>query len=115
MRKLRLDLDALRVETFAPAADPAAGSGTVHGMSGYYECTISGDVGGCNSGTGVCCAANTAEGGGTTCYNTGNQIVCMPSRPPECSETGMYYSCGGTCVWNGCDPTQWVGNNGQVC
>jgi hypothetical protein len=39
MRKLRLDLDALQVDSFAVEPDRAPSSGTVHGHATGYEAT----------------------------------------------------------------------------
>ena len=39
MKKMKLDLDQLTVESFSPAADPQAQRGTVHGRIESADCT----------------------------------------------------------------------------
>lgn len=53
MKKLTLDVDALRVESFAPAAAAPADAGTVRGfaMTGYTVCSCPSGCGGCTGGT----------------------------------------------------------------
>ena len=90
MKKLRLELDALRVDSFA-TADSEDGRGTVEG---YISAR-------CTGGTMTCNGGNTC-GDGDTC----NQYTCNLSDNGSCPcypETAYEGSCAYTCNET-CDP-----------
>jgi hypothetical protein len=81
MRKLKLDIDRLTVESFAPAAGQAEG-GTVRGyLSAYYELCNVGDT-----WQQSCTCEPTCNA--ATCYNCGSaqcaSAGCPPSGRPYC-------------------------------
>jgi hypothetical protein len=80
MRKLRLDLDALDVESFTTDLASSA-AGTVQGLLSVY-CTPE-----CDTVNQTC---NYASCGGPTCY--GNGDTCFNS----CGDCGSYYCEGGS-------------------
>lgn len=96
MKKLRLNLDELEIESFATTAEAdALEEGTVHG----YHCT-------CN-----CCTDNDP-----TCYNTcaGNATchrTCVGNN--TCGQTACYGTCYNTCNWGSCDG--WETGDGNCC
>lgn len=107
MRKLRLDLDSIAVESFATVAPPRDGVGTVHGRESFElveGCGATGG-GGCVEGGG---------GGGAVSYAPGcpNDTAVAQNTCQTC-----YWSCGGnTCHCtgagtNGC-PTMMGGLGG---
>ena len=75
MRKIRLEMDALRVESFAMEADAHAGRGTVRGRDESF-----GGMG-CRSNDGTEC--QTYEGG-TSCASGGQLCVCACDPTPNC-------------------------------
>lgn len=101
MKKLKLEIDALRVETFEPA-DGAGERGTVRGhLSAYYELCNPGDTWQasctceptCNAATcyncgSAGCASAACTGGGATC--TGNCCLQPFSAGPW---TGCQIAC----------------------
>ena len=94
MRKLRLELDSLAVESFAPA-EPPGRRGTVHGhVSLYWE---------------DCDLSQTCQGAGYPCNPTDQ----------SCAGTCFDYTChpgcggGGSGACGGSDPA--VTCNGVIC
>jgi hypothetical protein len=94
MRKLRMDLEQLRVDSFS--TDGAEGRGTVngHGLTIYQtnlgSCAY--DTGGCNS-----CAATCIGGACASEYNTYNEScvagACPNSYDQACSTDGAAGGC----------------------
>ncbi len=78
MRKIRLELDTLEVESFAPGHEPARG-GTVHGHSDDDSCLQP-------------CPGHTAQG--ASCADVSCADTC--GQPATCG----YYPCG--TYWEGC-------------
>lgn len=79
MRKLKLEVDALEVESFEPAAG-GAGDGTVRGyLSAYYELCQPGDTW---QQTCTCEPTCNAQ----TCYNCGGggSAGCAPTPTGNC-------------------------------
>ncbi len=95
MKKLRLDLDAIRVESFDTTAPKAAAAGTVRGHSGYESCW------------GVTCSVTCAGTcyGQYTCeaYNTCAHTCDLVNTCDTCA-TLCEYTCNGqkTCDFGGC-------------
>ena len=89
MRKLKLDLDQLAVDSF-DTASPAPKGGTVFGE----QCT---------------CYTNCTCPGCPTCYATCNgQATCANTCANTCDDYTCAASCNGTCVgcgtdWTDCD------------
>jgi hypothetical protein len=83
MSKIRLDLNALRVETFDPRPGDSRDRGTVLGHSGAYD-------------TGEACPDFTADFNAFSCNILSCRVTC-------------HLSCGGSCGGGGCqtavDPT----------
>jgi hypothetical protein len=80
MRKLKLEIDALQVETFAPTAG-RAGTGTVRGhLTAYYE-ICSPD----QTGEQTCTCEPTCNA--DTCYNCGGTGGCGTVNEPACTST----------------------------
>ena len=94
--KLRLNPDALEVESFAPFGEEST-RGTVHGHSGgtycYYSCNCAND------------SAPNYGSCGTTCQEPTN---CYGYCTNEMCQVSNYWSCGATCTCN--NPT-----NGGSC
>jgi hypothetical protein len=95
MKKLRLNLDALAVETFQ--TDNADGpTGTVEG---YVSTQCTGGVLTCNGGN-TCVAGGATCGGAETCLTNcyGSCVVCEPAYDTDgCGlETSVYAGCPGT-------------------
>jgi hypothetical protein len=95
MKKIRLDLDGLTVETFATTKDDEARRGTVRGhLSAYYELCQPGDTwqasctceATCNAATCYNCGSAGCGGGGTQTGNCCmiNFTVDPTSCQPEC-------------------------------
>lgn len=89
MRKLKLDLDTLRVESFGTAV-PAESRGTVHGAAATYDAE-------CQTWENPWCGWQTVEygscGGGCTGTGTGGT-----GGNPTAGDTCLYASCDGyTC------------------
>jgi len=82
MRKLKLDVHALRVESFESSA-PHGPLGTVRGNAGTYECSAE-----------LICTDDTCRGA-ESCAVT-NCLTCL------CPHTGPQPSCD-PCSWNGCE------------
>jgi hypothetical protein len=79
MRKLKLEIDALRVETFEPFAG-RDGRGTVHGhLSAYYEICQPGDTWQQSCTCEATCNAATCYncGGGSAGCGTGTGNCCL--------------------------------------
>lgn len=92
MRKIRLDVDALAVETFSPADDGGTPAGTVHarqdaaadiptldtGYHGCYACPRT-----------IACAADvpTLDTGYHGCYACPASVACQADTP-LCPDTG---------------------------
>lgn len=103
MSKIRLDLDALSVESFSTDAAPAS-SGTVHGHSPIEQTFVS-DVTGCDQDT---CARYCS--GNTTCYASCDGScaqTCGGSCGGTCAQASACYPCGqsdlGSCFWQDCE------------
>jgi hypothetical protein len=79
MRKLKLDVHTLRVESFEPIAEEGTRSGTVHGNVATPDCSA-------EAGYDTC--------GGESCAVT-NCLTCL------CPHTGPQPSCD-PCSWDGC-------------
>jgi hypothetical protein len=92
MRKLKLDLDALAVESFAPSKS-ANGAGTVRGyLTAYYE---------------LCYPDQTWEQS-CTCEPTCNAQTCYQCASAACPTNDGAPACTGTCYpvsgrLSGCD------------
>ena len=90
MRKLKLDLDALSVESFATTPEPRREGGTVFGQN---HCT---------------CQTQCTCPGCPTCEATcGNSWTCGDTCADSCGYTCPgNQTCGGgahTCMWDSCD------------
>jgi len=116
MRKLRLRIDELHVESFA-VTGPAAQAGTVQGQvangtpipiyeppSGDYACAT---VGTCIGPT-YCCGAtgptNPVCIGPTYCCNPTANTGCCAPQTDACPGTGYYPTCGASCPPEECIP-----------
>ena len=81
MKKIRLNLDALAVETFATTKDDDASRGTVRGhLSAYYELCNPGDTWQQSCTCEATCNA-------ATCYNCGGgggSAGCAPTPTGNC-------------------------------
>ena len=99
MRKLRLELDALVVETFETA--PAlAGAGTVRGNLRNTDDGSGCPIDTCTCGESTCCpeTAVTAPtnippvlpGGDSDCNATDGVCTCQPIESCSCPATGAY-------------------------
>ena len=96
MKKMRLDLNALAVESFEAGA-PEAIRGTVHGRTGE-SCT-------CPSGCGYCLDTdpNQQGGGGTYVAPCGATCSCQPNTcyyscyVTQCAGHPTCYTCNATC------------------
>lgn len=84
MRKLTLDVNTLRVESFEPIEDGGARPGTVHGNAATPYCS---EERGCSYAYDTC--------GGESCAVTAC-LTCL------CPHTGPQPSCD-PCSWNGCE------------
>ena len=80
MRKLKLNVDALRVESFAPGAHPRAEGGTVHGH--LHGAQAAGTLWSCPT-KGTC---------------IGPTYCCDDTWRPSCE------TCPWTCPWMACGP-----------
>jgi hypothetical protein len=83
MRKLKLDVHALRVESFEPVAESLARPGTVRGNVATPDCSEANECSGHDTCLGESCAV-------TAC------LTCL------CPHTGPQPSCD-PCSWNGCE------------
>ncbi|HEU0014430.1 MAG TPA: hypothetical protein VFQ45_12140 [Longimicrobium sp.] len=90
MRKLRLNVDELRVESFDTAAGSGAGRGTVHAAQVQADCCD-----GCCDGCGCGCSCRGTCWGRQSCpgYHT-----CDISCPDSCGVSCRASDCGG-CTW----------------
>lgn len=106
MKKLTLDLDTLRVETFETAGTGGDGRGTVQG-NGVSDTTCNERLCGCPT-NGLDCGSRVTDCGcvSFTCLTACNQGSCQETCMYSCGPT-CGYSCEGTC---GC-PTWW----GETC
>jgi hypothetical protein len=106
MKKLRLDLDNLKVDSFATTPDAERLRGTVHGQdteyaycTGYFTCVGQGD---CHSYEATCLGNDTCEGLG--CGDT-NSLRCGGADTTACSywnqETCNFGTCG-CASWAAC-------------
>ena len=91
MRKLKLDIDTLRVESFV-AHPHGTEDGTVHGLSGLEPVHMGDDSTGCDGGGwgslfGTCAGCPTVG----TCI--GPTYCCPPTWRPTCNNP----SCDATC------------------
>ena len=80
MKKIRLDLDALAVETFSTTRDDEAARGTVRGhLSAYYELCHEGDTWQQSCTCEATCNAATCYncGGGSAGCNTPTGNCCL--------------------------------------
>jgi hypothetical protein len=107
MRKLKLDLDELMVESFATGRNPAEGFGTVKGRTGAL-CVDDTNYDTCGGGG---ASAETACGpcppdtlfthcGQNTCPYTCDDATCQSCpRPTVCMDscTGIAACCSGIC------------------
>lgn len=101
MRKLRLELETLVVETFAPAAEGAPRRGTVRGREDgtWIDCGTFPDS----------CGADTC---GNQCYTGPNYVSCDPTEEASCDtcDASCGISCPDTCrYYCGPDVQQPVG------
>ena len=90
MKKLKLNLDDLRVESFATTPDATAPPGTVFGQD--TEDTI------CNTQCGTCTCGNTC---GNTCANSCGQCT---GGGEGCGGSGLGTLCGSCQSWLATDP-----------
>jgi len=90
MRKLKLDLDSLEVESFV-ASPPAAQVGTVHGQFVRDADSTECDGGGWGSLFGTCDGCPTVG----TCI--GPTYCCPPTWRPTCNPTCDRTDCGNPC------------------
>lgn len=89
MRKMRLDLDSLDVESFAPANETGA-PGTVHGhVTAYWELCYPGQTeapaAGCGPTENTCPMTCNQD----TCYQCGTVTTCPPNTLGERTCTGF--------------------------
>lgn len=98
MRKLRLELDALVVETFETAA-ALAGAGTVRGNLRNTDDASGCPIDTCTCGESSCCPetvvtvpANTPPlpGGDSDCMATYGPCTCEPIETCSCAPYGAY-------------------------
>jgi hypothetical protein len=84
MKKLKLDLDALTVESFAPSKAPAE-AGTVRGyLTAYYELCYPDQTWEDSCTCEPTCNADTCY----TCYNCGGTAGCATGgSDPACTST----------------------------
>ncbi|HEU4883110.1 MAG TPA: hypothetical protein VFT45_12710 [Longimicrobium sp.] len=90
MRKLKLDVHTLRVESFEPIAEDGARRGTVRG----------------NDATPDCSEEIECSGGYDTCF--GESCVITACLTCLCPHTGPQPSCD-PCSWNGCESMEVAG------
>jgi hypothetical protein len=92
MRKLRLDLDHLRVESFSPARDSTGRDGTVHGHNSYPQ--------GCfppsNSNDPWLDTCGYATCAGNSCWESCNGYTCgcNPAGSQQCDSVGYTFCLG---------------------
>ena len=104
MRKLRLDPDALRVESFAPASDGRDGRGTVRGHSYPNGCFPPPD----SDPMQDTCGYNTCAG--NSCWQSCNGYTCLGcdgggGSNTQCESAGYTYCLKDASCLNGCFPT----------
>jgi hypothetical protein len=93
MRKIRLELEALSVESFAPAETPGA-RGTVHGHASLYweDCALSETC----QGAGWPCGPSEQSCGGS-CYEYTCHPGCAGTGGGGGSHPGLGVPCSATC------------------
>ncbi|HEX8697113.1 MAG TPA: hypothetical protein VF746_32135 [Longimicrobium sp.] len=94
MRKFRLDVEDLRVDTFATTPEPARGAGTVDAFA-------TGQVGTCfdPSCRPRLCPQETVEATcPATCYNTCPNTCANTCDDPTCANTCAYTCDDATCI-----------------
>jgi hypothetical protein len=111
MRKLKLDLEDLAVESFATTAEPRRESGTVFGQqcTCYTQCTC--------PGCPTCDASCNGTCGGTcgaSCNGTCGDTCNCPTADYTCNGETCNDSCYGTCQVYG-PPFQDCGPITQIC
>ena len=115
MRKLKLDPDALRVDSFDPA-EPEGGEGTVFG--GQIAPTQLSCAGTCVTCAASCftCQLSCNQTCGRSCFLT-CQFTCNRTCFGATCELSCNLTCGATCVTCGytCDPILCDGPTGVVC
>jgi hypothetical protein len=91
MKKLKLQLDELTVESFATSEELAAKAGTVHGHISLPSCSC------------VQCGTDTAC---QTGYDTGCESQCSKDYPTQEWQLTCLPTCQGyTCDWETCNCT----------
>lgn len=101
MKKLKLDLDELAVETFDPAASEP-GEGTVLGEQVGNTLMLSCGRGPCVTLAATCITCMTCGVTCLTCFVSCGPVTCQATCGPTCV-TCIQYTCGYTCL--GC-PTR---------
>lgn len=92
MKKLRLELDNLNVQSFA-TTDGETGTGTVEGYISLR----------CSQGDHTCNGGNTCDGVGDTCNPENSCYVsCAGSCPCDPDDPTFYASDCDTCYWTQC-------------
>lgn len=95
MRKIRLEIENLSVESFDTAADPSAGRGTVHGHHTHLDLSCEGSCFQTNCG-----AECTYDHGCTQAGGCGGQTgTCPPpwSADGVCPSLNQYSGCDMSC------------------
>jgi hypothetical protein len=92
MKKLKLDLDDLRVESFSPTPEPPERRGTVFGQESenctwddWQTCAVQCPESEIETNFSGCCMGGTDE----TCWNSAN--YCDESCEPDCTRTTDVY------------------------
>jgi hypothetical protein len=101
MKKLKLDLDGLRIDSFdTTPANAVERKGTVQGQFDTAVASCDGTCDNTCDGCSCCCTCCPSCGGTCeTCYTCGTcpgQWSCDGSCYGSCGDT-CYYSCGGSC------------------
>lgn len=98
MRKLKLSLDALQVESFTPSADEAArGTVPAHAFTEYAdESCFASCNGGCSNSCGGGCGTNTAW---QSCYGScQNTCGCPPNTDYTACDCQTWETCPGASI-----------------
>ncbi|HET7229473.1 MAG TPA: hypothetical protein VFJ16_05690 [Longimicrobium sp.] len=103
MRKLRLDPDHLRVESFSPVRDDGGQSGTVYGHYSYPQgCWPASD-----SNDPMVDSCGYATCAGMSCWQSCNGYTCGcdPVNSAQCESIGYTYCMKDESCINQCHPT----------
>jgi|GEM_PF-2428961 len=94
MRKLKLELDELEVESFS-VLHSSGKAGTVHGQLQYLDPYESVDY--CRGGGGATGPSNPVCIGPTYCCNPTANTGCCPPPTGGCPETAYFDTCHASC------------------